>query len=96
MFSPVRILTRLLSCVVLLASAVACSSAPPPSPKLLARCEQLYALWSRYEQLPTFHHSGQKARAEWAIYNCRKGDYAAGIEDLKRMLQRGRFPLPPN
>jgi hypothetical protein len=89
-------LTRLLLCAVFLANGVACSSTPPPSPALLARCELLYGLWFRYEQLPIFHHSGQKARAEWAIYNCRKSNYASGIEDLERMLQRGRFPLPPN
>jgi hypothetical protein len=89
-------LTRLLMCVVFLANVVACSSMPPPSPTLLARCELLYGLWSRYEQLPVFHHSGQKARAEWAIYNCRGGNYRPGIDDLGRMLQRGRFPLPPN
>ena len=96
MYSLVRMLTRLLMCAVFLADVVACSSTPPPSPVLLARCELLFGLWSRYEHLPVFHHSGQKARAEWAIYNCRKGNYAPGIEDLERMLQRGRFPLPSN
>lgn len=96
MYSPVRRLMRLLMCGVFLVNVVACSSMPPPSPALLARCELLYGLWSRYEQLPVFHHSGQKARAEWAIYNCRKGNYASGIQDLETMLQRGRFPLPSN
>jgi len=75
MYSPVCRLTRLLMCAVFLANVVACSSMPPPSPALLARCELLYGLWSRYEQLPVFHHSGQKARAEWA----RVALYQAGL-----------------
>lgn len=91
----VRTAWRLAACVVSAAAAVACAAVPPPSPKLMARCTQLYALWARYEQHTTFHHTGQRARAELAAYDCEKGEYAPGIAELERLLRRGRFPIPP-
>lgn len=81
--------------MVVLAAATGCSSAPPPSPELMARCTRLYALWFRYEQHPTYHHTGQRAHAELALYDCQKGDYGPGIAELERLLKRGKFPLPP-
>lgn len=80
--------------VALVAVGSACSSALPPLPKLMARCTKLYALWFRYEQHPTFHHTGQRSRAELALYDCRKGNYEPGIPELGRLLRRGRIPLP--
>jgi hypothetical protein len=38
--------------------------------------------------------TGQKARAELALYDCQKGNYDAGIQELERLLHRGRFPVP--
>jgi hypothetical protein len=86
---------RSVALVALVALASACSSAPPPSPKLIARCTQLYALWFRYEQHPTYHHTGQRARAELALYDCQNGNYESGIQELERLLRRGRLPIPP-
>jgi hypothetical protein len=75
-------------------AATACAPNPPPDPKLMARCLQLYTLWQRYEQLPIFHHSGQRARAEYALYRCQQGDYEPAISDLEKMVVRGKIPLP--
>src|SRR5262245_5145090 len=71
------------------ASAHPPAAAVPPT-KLMARCTKLYGLWFRYEQHPTYHHTGQRAQAELALYGCEKGQYDAGIHELERMLQRGR------
>jgi hypothetical protein len=93
MCTPVR-LGLLLASLAVLAAASACSSPALPSPELMARCTKLYALWFRYEQHPTYHHTGQRAHAELALYDCQKGDYEAGIAELERLLRRGKFPVP--
>jgi len=78
-----------------LLAVAGCAPNPPPSPKLMDRCQQFYTLWQRYEQLPTFHHSGQRARAEYALFRCQQGDYQPAIGDLEKMVVRGKIPLPP-
>ena len=80
----------LLLSVLLLA---ACTSAPPPSPPRLAECTKLYGMWARYEQHYTFHHTGQRARAELALDACQHGRYDEGIAELKRLLRRGGFTI---
>lgn len=72
----------------------ACSSTPPASPELMAQCTKLYGLWFRYEQHITFHHTGQRARAELALDACKQGRYQEGIDELKRQLRDGRFVIP--
>ena len=67
---------------------------PPPSPELLARCERDYALWSRYHHNQYVIHTGQRAKAELALYRCQQGQYHPWIEDLEDMLRRGKVPLP--
>jgi len=73
----------------------ACSSTPPASPELMARCAKLYGLWHRYEQHVTFHPTGQRARAELALHRCEQGRYEEGIPELEQMLRRGRIAVPP-
>lgn len=96
MFALMGPALRLAGLATLVATTAACTSAPPASPQLMARCTQLYRLWARYEQHITFHHTGQLARAELALDDCRHGRYEAGIQELEKMLRRGRFPVPPN
>lgn len=81
----------LLLAAVLLLSA--CATTPPPSPQRLAECTKLFGLWARYEQHWTFHHTGQRARAELALDACQHGRYDEGIAELKRLLRRGGFTI---
>ncbi len=71
----------------------ACTTASPPDPKRLAQCTNLFGMWARYEQHWTFHHTGQRARAELALDACQHGRYDAGIAELKRLLRRGGFVI---
>ena len=71
------------------------AAVPSTSPRLMARCTMLYGLWFRYEQHPTYHHTGQRAQAELALYRCQSGEYDEAIPVLERMLKRGRILLPP-
>ena len=86
---------RFASSLIAVALVTACAPMPPPSPALLARCTTLYTLWFRYENHPTYHHTGQRARAEYALYQCQQGDYAPGVAELERLLIRGKIPVPP-
>ena len=90
-------LSRSLMALMLAAMAAGCGpSPPPPSPELLARCERDYALWSRYHHNQYVIHTGQRAKAELALYRCQQGQYHPWIEDLEDMLRRGKVPLPPD
>lgn len=60
----------------------------------LGRCADLHGLWARYEWHFTLH-SAQKARADIALErDCREGGFARGIEELEKLLRRGRIPYP--
>jgi hypothetical protein len=57
----------------------------------MARCQQLYSLYSR-------HNTNAYARpieVDAAVEDCRKGNYAAGVAVLKRALNRSQIPVPP-
>ena len=57
----------------------------------MARCQQLYSLWSR-------HNSDGYARpldARMGLEDCQKGNYAAGVASLKRALERAQIAVPP-
>ena len=95
MIAFLRLLLRPMVVFALLASAGVAHAAAVSSPSLMARCTRLYGLWFRYEQHPTYHHTGQKAQAEFVLYSCEQGEYDAGIQELERMLRRGRFFIPP-
>lgn len=83
----------LLTCIgtVLLA---ACSTAPPASSPQMDRCAKMYATFARYGQHITFHHTGQRARAELAVEDCRAGRYEQGMRELEELLRRNRLPIP--
>ena len=76
---------------VLLAS---CTAMPPASPARMEHCLDLYMLWARYGQHVTFHHTGQRARAELALEECSGGRYKAGIGELTELLVRNRISIP--
>jgi hypothetical protein len=94
MVTRIFVAWRLAACVVSAVVATAFTSTPPPSPELMARCAEFYTLWWSYEQGPVFLHTGERARAELALYGCQNGNYEAGIQALEKLLQHGglRFP----
>lgn len=81
------------SSLLLAALVVGAWMAPPPSQQRLAECMRFFAMWARYEQHWTFHHTGQRARAELALDACQHGRYDEGIAELKRLLRRGGFVI---
>ncbi|MDP1750479.1 MAG: hypothetical protein Q8L22_13550 [Reyranella sp.] len=92
----VHLASRLAATTALVVAAVACTSAPPASPELMARCQKLQMLWVRYEPVLTLFHTGQNARVELAMMDCRAGRYEEGIRELEKILKRGQIPVPPN
>ena len=95
MSTVVRLASRLAATAAFVAAASACTSAPPASPQLMARCVQLQMLWVRYEPVLTLIHTGEKARVELAMADCQAGRYEAGIQELEKILKRGKIPVPP-
>jgi hypothetical protein len=57
----------------------------------LARCQALYGQWLKYNGTSSY---SKNVGPEMALEECRKGDTTAGIADLKRILERGRIPVP--
>ncbi len=57
----------------------------------LARCQQLFSLWSR-------HNTDGYAKpldARMGLEDCQKGNISGGIATLKRALERAQIPIPP-
>ena len=57
----------------------------------LARCQQLFSLWSR-------HNTDGYAKpldARMGLEDCQKGNIAAGVATLKRALERAQIAIPP-
>ncbi len=57
----------------------------------LARCQQLFSLWSR-------HNTDGYAKpldARMALEDCQRGKVSAGVATLKRALERAQIPIPP-
>jgi predicted component of type VI protein secretion system len=86
---------KLALCLALLELVAACSSAPPLSPTLLARCTKMHRLWMKYEaaENPSFHP--QRKTVDLALYRCQTGRYDEGIPPLEKTLRRDLIPLPP-
>ena len=57
----------------------------------LARCQALYGQWLKYNGTSSY---SKNVGPEMALEECRKSDATAGIADLKRILERGRIPVP--
>jgi hypothetical protein len=78
-------------------SAIALGLAAPvfaqsPS-ESMAECQRLHAQWSKYNGTSAY---SKNVGPEMALEDCRKGNYAAGIAELKDILQRGGIPIPPS
>jgi hypothetical protein len=83
---------RLLCAVLLLAAVSGCADGWR-SPQPLMRCFQLYALWQRYETGHCPNTTGQRARADWALYQCQIGNFDTGFRELERLLRRDLIPF---
>ena len=58
----------------------------------MARCQQLFSLWSR-------HNTDGYAKpldARMGLEDCQKGNIAAGVATLKRALERAQITIPPS
>ncbi len=58
----------------------------------MARCQQLYGLWAKHNGTSPY---GKVLDADMGLEHCRKGDYAAGVKQLKSALNRSQIPVPP-
>ncbi len=90
-----RVSGCLLAMALICAASVGQAASPEPSPQWLAYCTKLYGLWYRYGNHPTFHHTGQRARAELALYRCQNGEYQTGVDELDVLLARNLLAIPP-
>jgi hypothetical protein len=88
-------MARLALVLALLGLIGACSSKPPASPELMARCTKMHRLWMKYEaaENPSFHP--QRAKVDLALHRCQTGRYEEGISQLEKVLRRDLIPLPP-
>lgn len=57
----------------------------------MARCQQLYSLWAKHNGTSPY---GKVLDADMGLEQCRKGNYAAGVAQLKGMLQSQQIPVP--
>jgi hypothetical protein len=67
------------------------STAAPSGEDTLARCQQLYGVYSR-------HNTDGYAKpldARMALEDCQKGNVTAGVAALKRALERAQIAIPP-
>lgn len=95
MYAFVRHVRRLVPCVLLGAALCGCETEGSKSPELMDRCYQMYRLWARYESSNGVNHNGQRARAELALYDCQRGYFDRGFQELERILRRDLIPIPP-
>ena len=57
----------------------------------LARCQQLFSLYSRH----TTDGYARPLEARMGMEDCQKGNVSAGIAALKRSLERAKIAIPP-
>jgi hypothetical protein len=65
--------------------------AQAPGEDTMARCQQLFGLWSR-------HNTDGYAKpldARMGLQDCEKGNIASGVATLKAALARAQIPIPP-
>jgi hypothetical protein len=79
------------SAIVAIGYAGSASAEPASGEDTLARCQQLFSLWSR-------HNTDGYAKpldARMGLEDCQKGNITAGVATLKRALERAQIPVPP-
>ncbi len=79
------------SAIVAIGHVGPASAQSASSEDTLARCQQLFSLWSR-------HNTDGYAKpldVRMALEECHKGKIASGVATLKRALERAQIPIPP-
>lgn len=77
-------------------SSQASSAAPAgDAQKLAARCNELGAIYDRYNTRRSEGSGGPDLERLGAGIDCQRGRYAQGIATLEKLLQRSRTPYPP-
>jgi hypothetical protein len=69
--------------------------AAPPQTKAqadLARCQQLYGLWSHYNGTSSYSHN---VGPEMALQDCQGSNPDKGVAELTHILENARIPVPP-
>ena len=62
-------------------------------PELMARCNQLYGLWAKYEAHGIANQSSQDTAAEVALSECQHNDFSTGVAGLEKLLGRDKIPF---
>lgn len=57
-----------------------------------ARCQQLYGQWAKYNGASGY---SRHVDADMALEDCRKGNTAAGIAEMTKIMVRNSIPVPP-
>ena len=57
----------------------------------MPRCQQLYSLWAKHNGTSGY---AKVLDADMALEQCRKGQYSAGVSQMKQVLQRQQIPVP--
>lgn len=79
--------------VVALGLAAPAFAQSPSASESMAECQQLYGQWSKYNGTSSY---SKNVRPEMALESCRKGNYTAGIGELRQILQNNGIPVPPS
>jgi hypothetical protein len=58
----------------------------------MARCQQLYGMWSRLNGTSSY---SKEIAPDMALEDCRKGNFDAGVAELTQALQRAGITVPP-
>ena len=58
----------------------------------MARCQQLFGVWARYNGASGY---AKQISADMALEDCRKGHFDTGVAELKRVLERAGITVPP-
>ncbi|SJZ88672.1 hypothetical protein SAMN02745126_02708 [Enhydrobacter aerosaccus] len=76
---------------VALAFGLALSASAQTAQDEKSECQRLYGQWSKYNGTSSY---SKEMDADMALEDCNKGNTAAGIAELKEVLNRGKIPLP--
>jgi len=88
LFLPVATLAG----AVIVIGCAAPAFAQSPSEQM-AECDQLYGTWNKYNG---YSGTSKNVGPNMALEQCRKGNYTAGIAELKQILQKNGIPVPPS